>query len=104
MKEIFQMAREEVRKSGFDGLLPAGVVVTGGGSRLMGTTDAAQLVFDTSVRLGQPSGVAGLADRAQGPSFAVSVRLLKWGLKGHSPVPNNGRQQVNFGPKTVTRL
>ena len=45
MVEIFHMAREEVRKSGFEGLLPAGVVVTGGGSRLMGTIDAAQGVF-----------------------------------------------------------
>ena len=41
MQEIFQMARQEVRKTGFDQLLPAGVVVTGGGSRLMGTVDAA---------------------------------------------------------------
>ncbi len=104
MQEIFMMAREEVRKSGFDGLLPAGVVVTGGGSRLMGTTDAAQVVFDTSVRLGQPSGVAGLADRAQGPSFAVSVGLVKWGLKAHSRVHNNSRQQVTFGQKTVRWL
>ncbi len=107
MKEIFQMAREEVRKSGFDGLLPAGVVVTGGGSRLMGTTDAAQLVFDTSVRLGQASGVAGLADRAQGPSYAVSVGLVKWGLKAHAPSYNSGRQQATFGStyqKTVRWL
>src|SRR3989442_2784827 len=67
MREIFQMAREEVRKSGFDGLLPAGVVVTGGGARLMGTTDAAQAVFEAGVRPGQPLGLAGLADRAPGP-------------------------------------
>ncbi len=107
MKEIFQMAREEVRKSGFDGLLPAGVVVTGGGSRLMGTTDAAQLVFDTSVRLGQPAGITGLADRAQGPSFAVAVGLVKWGMKAHSRTVGNGRQQVTFGTtyqKTVRWL
>jgi cell division protein FtsA len=107
MAEIFQMAREEVRKSGFDGLLPAGVVVTGGGARLMGTTDAAQLVFNTSVRLGQPTGVTGLADRAQGPSFAVSVGLVKWGLKAPSRSYKDSRQQVAFGStyqKTVRWL
>ncbi len=63
MVEIFQMAREEVRKTGFDQLLPAGVVVAGGGSRLMGTMDAAQMVFNTSARLGQPIGLAGLATK-----------------------------------------
>jgi cell division protein FtsA len=81
MREIFQLAREEVRKSGHDGLLPAGVVVTGGAARLMGTTDAAQQVFDTAVRLGLPSGVGGLADRAAGPAHATGVGLVKWSAR-----------------------
>jgi len=81
VREIFSMAREEVKRSGYDGLLPAGVVVTGGGARLMGTTDAAQSVFDSAVRLGLPCGVGGLADRAAGPSYAVAVGLVKWGIR-----------------------
>ena len=81
VREIFQMAREEVSKSGYDGLLPAGVVVTGGGARLLGTIDAAQGVFDSSVRLGLPSGFGGLADRVSGPSFATAVGLVRWGAK-----------------------
>jgi cell division protein FtsA len=96
MQEIFQMAREEVRKSGFDGLLPAGVVVTGGGARLMGTTDAAQAVFDTGVRLGQPIGLVGLADRAQGPSFAVAAGLVKWGSRSGARAHGNGRQALSL--------
>jgi cell division protein FtsA len=106
MREIFQMAREEVRKTGFDQLLPAGVVVTGGGSRLMGTMDAAQYVFNTSARLGQPTGLVGLADKAQGPSFAVAAGLVKWGSR--APVRGYGsRQTVTFGntyQKTVRWL
>jgi cell division protein FtsA len=105
MREIFQLSREEVRKSGYDGLLPAGVVVTGGGARLMGTTDAAQSVFDSSVRLGLPCGLGGLADRVSGPSFAVAVGLVKWGAK-LAPAAN-GRQTVAFGSayqKTVRWL
>jgi cell division protein FtsA len=81
VREIFALAREEVKRSGYDGLLPAGVVVTGGGARLMGTTDAAQAVFDSAVRLGLPCGVGGLADRAAGPSYAVAVGLVKWGAR-----------------------
>ena len=108
MQEIFLMAREEVRKCGFDGLLPAGVVVSGGGARLMGTTDAAQTVFDASVRLGQPSGLTGLADRCQGPSFAVAVGLVKWGSRARArDFESNGRQQVSLGStyqKTVRWL
>ena len=75
------MAREEVKKSGYDGMLPAGVVVTGGGARLLGTIDAAQGVFDSSVRLGLPSGFGGLSDRVSGPSFASGVGLVRWGAK-----------------------
>jgi cell division protein FtsA len=91
MREIFQLAREEVRRSGYDGLLPAGVVVTGGGARLMGTTDAAQAVFDSSVRLGLPMGIGGLADRVAGPSHAAAVGLVKWGARMAPPVTANGR-------------
>jgi cell division protein FtsA len=106
MQEIFQMAREELRKSGFDQLLPAGVVVTGGGSRLMGTMDAAQFVFNTSARLGQPIALVGLADKAQGPSFAVAAGLVKWGSRSRSAYGNT-RQPVTFGntyQKTVRWL
>ncbi len=105
MVEIFQMAREEVRKTGFDQLLPAGVVVSGGGARLMGTLDAAQAVFNTSARLGQPTGLAGLADKAQGPSFAVVGGLVKWGARQNSAY--NTRQPATFGTtyqKTVRWL
>ncbi|TMG10114.1 MAG: cell division protein FtsA, partial [Chloroflexi bacterium] len=106
MQEIFQMAREEVRKTGFDQLLPAGVVVAGGGSRLMGTTDAAQAVFNTSARLGQPLGLTGLADKAHGPSFAVAAGLVKWGARSRA-IYGNTRQPVTFGntyQKTVRWL
>ena len=106
MDEIFRMAREEVRKTGFDQLLPAGVVVAGGGSRLMGTMDAAQAVFNTSARLGQPLALGGLADKAHGPSFAVAGGLVKWGARARAAY-GNARQPVTFGntyQKTVRWL
>jgi cell division protein FtsA len=97
VREIFQMAREEVRKSGYDGLLPAGVVVTGGGARLLGTIDAASGVFDSSVRLGLPTGFGGLSDRVSGPSFATAVGLVRWGsnLGGGGGATSNGNGRHN---------
>ncbi|HEX6548983.1 MAG TPA: cell division protein FtsA [Candidatus Dormibacteraeota bacterium] len=100
MREIFQLARDEVRKSGHDGLLPAGVVVTGGAARLMGTTDAAQVVFDAAVRLGLPTGVGGLADRAAGPSCAAAVGLIKWSsrLRGDGGAGGAHDRRSDAGP------
>jgi cell division ATPase FtsA len=56
----------------------------------MGTTDAAQAVFDSAVRLGLPMGIGGLADRVAGPSHAVAVGLVKWSAR-MAPPPTNGR-------------
>jgi cell division protein FtsA len=99
MREIFQMAKEEVvRRSGYEGLLPAGVVVTGGAARLMGTTDAAQSVFDSSVRLGVPSGLGGLSDRVAGPSHAVDVGLARWATKARERPPVRQFAGVGGGP------
>jgi cell division protein FtsA len=93
MREIFQLAREEVRRTGYEGLLPAGVVVTGGGARLMGTTDAAQGVFDSAVRLGLPAGVGGLSDRVAGPSYAAVVGLVKWAARVQPAQNGRSHQQ-----------
>jgi len=99
MREIFQMAKEEVvRRSGYEGLLPAGVVVTGGAARLLGTTDAAQSVFDSSVRLGVPGGIGGLSDRVAGPSHAVAVGLARWAVKAQSRPPVRQFAGVGAGP------
>src|SRR6202011_6076559 len=95
VREIFQMAREEVRKSGYDGLLPAGVVVTGGGARLLGTIDAAQGVFDSSVRLGLPAGFGGLSDRVSGPSLATAVGTVRWGSHLGAAGTSNGNGRHN---------
>ena len=99
MREIFQMAKEEVvRRSGYEGLLPAGVVVTGGAARLLGMTDAAQSVFDSSVRLGVPGGVGGLSDRVAGPSHAVAVGLARWAVRTRERPPVRQFAGVGGGP------
>ena len=90
--EILEMVRIEMRRGGHDGFLPGGVVVTGGGCRLLGFTEAAQEHLDLPVRIGTPHGALGMSDQVTGPAYATAIGLLRWGLKmwhqqnGHVPV------------------
>ncbi|HKQ59918.1 MAG TPA: cell division protein FtsA, partial [Candidatus Polarisedimenticolaceae bacterium] len=65
-EEIFGLIRQELVRAGFEKSLNAGAVLTGGGGLLPGTTEIAEQVFELPVRLGQPGGVAGLAEAAAG--------------------------------------
>lgn len=84
-EEIFTLVREEVVRAGFERLLNAGVVLSGGGSLLPGMTEVAEQVFDLPVRRGQPSGVGGLADPGSGPEYATAVGLALYGARHRSP-------------------
>jgi cell division protein FtsA len=81
VEEIFNMVHEEIKKSGYDGLLPAGIVLTGGAAELPGIADMAGQVLDLPVRIGAPLGLHGLADSIGRPAFATAVGLLLWGLR-----------------------
>ncbi len=81
VEELFDMVHEEIRKSGYDGLLPAGVVVTGGTAELPGILDIAGQILDLPARLGTPLGLHGLADTISRPAYATAVGLLLWGLR-----------------------
>jgi len=74
-EEIFTLIHEEVSRAGFEKLLNAGVVLTGGGSQLPGMLEVAEQVFDLPVRLGHPGGVNGLTEPASGPQLATAVGL-----------------------------
>ncbi len=89
-REMMLLVREEIRRSGHDRLLPAGVVLTGGGARLMGAVDIGQAVLDLPVRIGLPTGCVGLAEKVNGPSYATAVGLLKWGVHASGDGRLNG--------------
>lgn len=76
--EIFQLLLQEVKRSGYDGLLPAGMVLTGGSSLLPGIKTLASQVMDMPVRIARPENLVGLVDQLHSPSYATSVGLLKW--------------------------
>ncbi|MFW6097032.1 MAG: cell division protein FtsA [Chloroflexota bacterium] len=80
VEEIFQMILQEVEGSGYDGLLPAGIVLTGGGSQLRGICDVAQRVLNVPARVGAPRSLVGLVDVLRSPAYATSVGLLRWAI------------------------
>ena len=80
VEEIFHYVLQEIKRSGYDGLLPAGVVLTGGSSLLPGIRQLAADVLGLPVRAAQPENLVGLADQLYSPAYSTSVGLLHWAL------------------------
>ncbi len=78
VEEIFSLVMQEIKRSGYDGLLPAGLVLTGGTSALPGIRQLAARVAGLAVRTAQPENLLGLADQLKSPAYATSVGLLQW--------------------------
>jgi len=75
MQEIFYLVDKELKKIKHQRLLPAGAVLTGGGSKVPGAVDLAKDVLKLPVQLGFPHDLKGVIDKADDPSFAVPVGL-----------------------------
>ncbi len=78
--EIFEIALQEIKRSGYDGLLPAGMVLTGGASALPGIRDLASEVLGMPVRIAQPENLNGMVDQLYSPAYSTGVGLLRWAL------------------------
>ena len=98
-EELFTLIRNEVARSGFDDMIAAGVVLTGGSSKMEGAIELAEEVFHLPVRLGVPHGVTGLADVVRNPIHATGVGLLKYAL--HEMQHKQGESPMSGGIKDV---
>jgi len=78
-EELFSLVRDELRRSGFEELIAAGVVLTGGSSKMEGAVELAEEIFHMPVRLGVPQYVEGLVDVVRNPIHATAVGLLLYG-------------------------
>ena len=83
-EELLTLVQNELRRSGFEDLCAAGVVLTGGCSKMEGVIDLAEEVFHVPVRLGMPGNVSGLVDVVRNPIYATGVGLLLYGSKQRS--------------------
>jgi cell division protein FtsA len=79
LNELFTMIGIEVKKSGFAGQTPSGMVITGGGARTIGVTDAAKRMLAMPVRVAIPANIKGIIDEIQEPSFSSVVGLVIYG-------------------------
>ena len=83
-EEMFQLISQAIKSSGFSGLLPAGIVLTGGGAQLKGIADVANRVLGIPARVAAPRNLKGLVDNLHNPSYATSVGLLRWAVSDHN--------------------
>jgi len=96
--ELFGLVLEELRRSGFEETVAAGVVLTGGSAKMEGAIELAEEVFHMPVRLGLPQRVEGLAEVVRNPIFSTSVGLLLYGRD--NAMPARQRRPLG-GAKTV---
>jgi cell division protein FtsA len=80
-RELFEMMRESLRQSGmFDACL-AGIVLSGGGSRLSGIFDVAESVLRRPVRLSWPTPLAKMPATLAEPEFATVLGMVAYGQR-----------------------
>jgi cell division protein FtsA len=80
VEEIFELVLQEIKRSGYDGLLPAGLVLTGGTSLLPEIKHLASEVTGLPVRTAKPEELIGLVDQLHSPAYSTSVGLLQWAV------------------------
>jgi cell division protein FtsA len=97
--ETFSLILQEIKRSGYDGLLPAGMVLTGGASALPGIKRVAAEVLGMPVRIAQPEGLSGLTDKLNSPAYSTSIGLLRWALSMHHQDLALGSQRRRRRPR-----
>src|SRR5881409_2955045 len=80
MRETFEITRDRMRESGH-GMLPAGLVLTGGAAQLGGVAELGREVLQMPVRIAAPAGIGGLVDGLLTPAYSTAIGLLLWGAR-----------------------
>ena len=95
-EELFTLIQAELRRSGFEDLCAAGVVLTGGSSKMEGAVELAEEIFHMPVRLGHPQYVTGLVDVVRTPIHSTGVGLLLFGNQNRSMRESEARMGSGF--------
>jgi cell division protein FtsA len=84
-EELYGLIRDELRRSGFEEVIAAGIVLTGGSAKMEGAIDLAEEIFHVPVRLGLPQQIKGLADVVRNPIYSTGVGLLLYARDNAAP-------------------
>ncbi|MEA2014165.1 MAG: cell division protein FtsA [Thermodesulfobacteriota bacterium] len=104
LEEILSLAHKEIVQSGYDDLLAAGIVLTGGTATLEGITELAEQIFKTPVRKGYSAGVGGITDVIHHPMYTTGVGLVVLGSKDLSKFTIERSEKTIFqGIKTTIK-
>jgi cell division protein FtsA len=96
-EELYGLIRDELRRSGFEEIIAAGIVLTGGSAKMEGAIDLAEEIFHMPVRLGLPQQVKGLSEAVQNPIYSTGVGLLLY-ARENTHTPSRSRAlPVNVG-------
>lgn len=96
--ELFTLIQAELRRSGFEDMIPAGIVLTGGTSKMEGAVELAEEIFHMPVRLGVPQEFKGLTDVVRNPIYSTGVGLLHYGMKHHGEHGSSHSEQARTSP------
>ena len=89
-EELFSLIQDELRRSGFEEVIAAGIVLTGGSAKMEGAIELAEEIFHVPVRLGMPQQIKGLSDVVSNPIHSTGVGLLLYARENALP-GNRGR-------------
>jgi cell division protein FtsA len=92
LEEIFTLLYTEIKNSGFENQIPAGIVLTGGGALTVNTKDICAKIIPLPLRLASPPRIGGLVDDILNPAYSSSVGLLLYGLDHQTAKSTNLRK------------
>ena len=106
-EELFTLILAELRRSGYEDMIPAGIVLTGGSAKMEGAVELAEEIFHMPVRLGSPQGIKGIGDVVRNPVYSTAVGLLVYGLRKQTEgiiVPGSGADQIEDKTPVFARV
>ena len=95
-EELLLLVQAELRRSGFEDLIAAGIVLSGGSARVEGLTELAEEIFHVPVRIGMPQSIIGLNEVVRNPAFATGAGLLLFGQQQYQQGEHHGTMGSGF--------